>query len=131
MALETFFVNPQNNKKNFFYPDKINMSRSSKELLSPRARSQLESLRPSQSMRDAEDSLKDVVQGKSASSLLLWFVIITLIAWAILYFWNPQMVRKTVNGVPTQDADVGKSLLGAVLIGLVIVLIIWLVRACK
>jgi hypothetical protein len=67
-----------------------------------------------------------------AANLLLWFVIIGLIAWFLLYALKPKIVQKVgLDGQPTGEADVGKSLLGALLIALVVVLLIWLLRASK
>lgn len=70
--------------------------------------------------------------GKGASNLLIWFVVLALIFWAVLYFFKPKVVQKVgLDGRPTGVSDVGKSLLGGLLIALLIVLIIWLFRACK
>lgn len=71
-------------------------------------------------------------KSSTAAHLLLWFVIIGLISWFLLYALKPTVVQKVgPNGKATGEPDVGKSLLGALLIALVIVLIIWLIRASK
>ena len=70
--------------------------------------------------------------GRGASNLLLWFVVLTLIFWALLYFFNPKLVQKNgVDGRPTGQQDVAKSLLGGLLIALFLILLIWLFRSCK
>jgi hypothetical protein len=80
--------------------------------------------------KDASDRQK--TSSSIGANLLLWFVIIGLIAWFLLYALKPKIVQKVgLDGQPTGEADVGKSLLGALLIALVVVLIIWLLRASK
>lgn len=72
------------------------------------------------------------VMGGGASNLLLWFVIISLLAWFLLYAFKPTVVQRVgPAGRPTGEADPGKALLGGLLIGLVIVLILWLLRAAR
>lgn len=66
------------------------------------------------------------------SNILLWFVVVTVLAWILLYFLKPTAVQQTnAQGEPTGVADAGKSFIGALLIGLLVALVIWLVRSCK
>jgi hypothetical protein len=70
--------------------------------------------------------------GSGGGNILLWFIIVTLLAWLLLYFLRPTLVQKTnAQGQPTGVADAGKSFLGALLIGLLVALVIWLLRSCK
>lgn len=64
--------------------------------------------------------------------LLLCFVIVTLIAWALFYWLKPTIVQKTnVQGQPTGVADAGKSFLAGLLVGLLVTLLYWLLKACR
>lgn len=63
------------------------------------------------------------------TSLLLWFVIITIIVWLFLYFLKPVWVQETdLPGNPTGIVSIWKSFLWAVIIALILTLIIWVIR---
>jgi len=57
---------------------------------------------------------------------LVWFLIIAVVAWIILFSLQPDFVRK-----PDGTLDAGKTLLWAVIIGLIGIFIIWLVKRCS
>jgi hypothetical protein len=66
------------------------------------------------------------------SHLLIWFIVLALIFWALLYWLNPAAVQRVgLDGNPTGTVDVTKALLGAVIIALIIVLVMWLFKACQ
>lgn len=63
-------------------------------------------------------------------SLILWFIIIAVIAGIILALWNPTVVQKNdLNGEPTGELDACKVIIGALIISLIIVIIIYLIRS--
>lgn len=64
--------------------------------------------------------------------LILWFVIIAVIAGIILALWKPTIVQKdNVNGNPTGELDTSKVVVGALIISLIIVIIIYLVMTAS
>lgn len=72
------------------------------------------------------------VDSSTVTSLLLWFVVVSLVAWFLFYAFKPTVVQKVgVDGRPTGEVDIGKSLLGGLLVGLIVTLVIWLLRSCK
>lgn len=68
--------------------------------------------------------------GGSCGMFILWFVIIAVIAWLILYAIKPSVVQKVnAQNVHTGEPDPLKVLVGAILIAIIIVIIIWLFRS--
>lgn len=64
------------------------------------------------------------------ASLVLWFIIVAVIAWFVLYSLRPTWVQQRgADGLPTGQVDAGRVLLAAIVIALIIVLIVWLLRA--
>jgi small-conductance mechanosensitive channel len=57
--------------------------------------------------------------------LLLWFVIFAVIIWLILYSLKPAFVLRP----GTTDVDTGRVLLFSIIAALILVIIVWLIRA--
>lgn len=71
-------------------------------------------------------------QGFNWGAFLLWFIIITAIVFFFLWLFKPSLLQSTtVGGVPTGQPDVWKTLLGAIIVALIIMALIYLVRGCK
>lgn len=58
-------------------------------------------------------------------ALIVWFVIIFIITWLILYGVKPDIVMNK----DTNQVDIGKLILSAVVISLIIIIIIWLIKS--
>lgn len=63
------------------------------------------------------------VKGKGFGYYLLWLIVVAIIVWMILYFWNPTWTQ--LNG----QRDGGRVLLLSLITGLIITLFIWLFQA--
>lgn len=64
-------------------------------------------------------------------TLLLWFIILTLIFWIIFYAWKPSIVQQTdQRGNPTGEPDGVKVLVFSAIISLIIIIIIFIVFNC-
>jgi hypothetical protein len=57
--------------------------------------------------------------------LLLWFIIFTVIFWLIYYSLNPSWVQNADGTINT-----AKVLLAAIVSAIILVIIIWLIKAC-
>jgi hypothetical protein len=57
--------------------------------------------------------------------IIIWFVILTVLFWIIFYSLRPEWVLNSDGSVNT-----GKVLLAAVITAIVIIIIIWLIKAC-
>ena len=70
-------------------------------------------------------------RNRSLLTLILWFIIITVVAWIILWSWKPEIVQSTDSqGQPTGEPDGAKVLVGAVIIGILAIIIIYLLWYC-
>lgn len=58
-------------------------------------------------------------------ALIVWFIIIFIITWLILYGVKPDIVMNK----DTNQVDIGKLILSAVVISLIIIIIIWLIKS--
>ena len=58
-------------------------------------------------------------------ALILWFIIITVLFWLIYYSLKPSFVLQT----DSNQVDTAKVLLAAVISALILVIIIWLIKA--
>lgn len=56
---------------------------------------------------------------------ILWFIILTVITWLFIFSLKPSWVVNSVTG----EVDTSKVLFASLIIALVIVIIIWLIRA--
>ena len=66
-------------------------------------------------------------KGKSWINLLVWFLVAAILAYVVLYSWNPTQLQKTdLTGKPTGVSDPTKTILSSVGIGLIVLLIVWL-----
>lgn len=61
---------------------------------------------------------------------LLWFLILSLVAWVILFSLQPSFIMKNNPSTGLNQLDTGKLLLYSVIIGLIVTLIIWLLTSC-
>lgn len=59
-------------------------------------------------------------------ALIIWFFVIFIVTWLVLYALKPSLVMKP-NG---KEVDTGRVLLGAAIISLVIIIIVWLFKGC-
>lgn len=59
--------------------------------------------------------------------LLIWFVIITIIAFLILYAWKPELVQQTDSrNNPTGEASGAKVLVASLIVGAVLVFLLFI-----
>lgn len=58
-------------------------------------------------------------------ALILWFVIFTVLFWLIIYSLQPAWVLNNDGSV-----NAGKVLLVAVVIAILLIIVIWLIKAC-
>src|SRR3989338_1526258 len=58
-------------------------------------------------------------------ALILWFIIFTVLFWLIYYSLKPSFVLQT----DSNQVDTAKVLLGAVISALILVILIWLIKA--
>lgn len=64
------------------------------------------------------------------ASLIVWFLVIAVIVWFILYATKPCCIRKKdARGLPCDDVDWCRLLGAAVVIAIILLIIIWLIRA--
>jgi uncharacterized membrane protein len=59
---------------------------------------------------------------------LIVFLVVAIIAYVVLYSWNPEMLQKKNGTVTTGQVDPWKVLLASAVISLVVVVIVWLFR---
>jgi len=65
-------------------------------------------------------------------ALILWFIIIAIFTAIVLSLWNPPIVQKNdLNGNATGDLDPIKVILGALIISLIVIIIIYLIRSAR
>src|ERR1700722_4405609 len=82
------------------------------------------------------DKVKEYQQTKNYSMAeknwghyLITFVVVTLVAWLILYFLKPAFLQtRNADGSLTGLSDTGKTLGTSVIIGLLAVLILWFAK---
>ena len=79
-----------------------------------------------------KSSPKKAATDKKATSwvnLLIWFLVAAILAYVVLYSWNPAQLQKNdLVGKPTGVSDPTKTILASVGVGLIIALIVWLVQ---
>ena len=62
-------------------------------------------------------------------NLLVWFLVTAILAYVILYSWNPvYLQKKDVMGKPTGVSDPVSTIIASVVIGLIVLLIVWFVQ---
>lgn len=65
-------------------------------------------------------------KGKTWINLLVWFLVAAILAYVVLYSWNPAQLQKNdLVGKPTGVSDPMKTVLASVGVGLIVVLIVW------
>lgn len=68
-------------------------------------------------------------KGKSWINLLVWFLVAAILAYVVLYSWNPAQLQKNdLVGKPTGVSDPTKTILASVGVGLIVLLIVWFVQ---
>jgi hypothetical protein len=68
-------------------------------------------------------------KGKSWINLLVWFLVAAILAYVVLYSWNPSQLQKNdLVGKPTGVSDPTKTILASVGVGLIVLLIVWFVQ---
>ena len=68
-------------------------------------------------------------KGKSWINKLVWFLVAAILAYVVLYSWNPSQLQKTdLTGTPTGVSDPTKTILASVGVGLIVLLIVWFVQ---
>lgn len=66
-------------------------------------------------------------KGKNWINLLVWFLVSAILAYVVLYSWNPTQLQKVdLAGKPTGVSDPTKTILASAGIGLIVLLIVWL-----
>jgi len=71
---------------------------------------------------------KNVAEKKSKSwiNLLVWFLVAAILAYVVLYSWNPtQLQKKDLAGLATGVSDTTKTIIASVVVGLIVALIVW------
>ena len=82
-------------------------------------------------MSPSDSEQQHVKRNKSLLTLILWFIIITVVAWIVLWSWKPEIVQKTDSqGQPTGEPDGAKVLIGSIVIGLLLIIVIYLLWYC-
>lgn len=77
----------------------------------------------------AQETKNYSVAEKAWGHYLICFVVVTLIAWIVLYFLKPAFLQvPNPDGSLSGQVDTGKTLGTAVIIGLLAVLIVWLAK---
>jgi hypothetical protein len=62
-------------------------------------------------------------------TLLVWFLVTAILAYVILYSWNPvYLQKKDVIGKPTGVSDPMMTIIASAIIGLIVALIVWFVQ---
>jgi hypothetical protein len=62
-------------------------------------------------------------------SLLTWFLVSAILAYVVLYSWNPEYLQKKDElGKRTGVSDPMMTLLASVVVGLIVAVIVWLVQ---
>lgn len=72
-----------------------------------------------------------VVDKKSGGwlNLLVWFLVVSILAYVILYTWNPTYLQKTdVAGKPTGVSDPTTTIIASVVIGLIVAALIYFLK---
>jgi len=65
-------------------------------------------------------------------TLLLWFIILTIVWWIILYAWKPTAVQtRDSKGNPTGDPDGAKVLVASLLLSLIITILLFVIFTCS
>lgn len=59
---------------------------------------------------------------------LIVFLVVAIIAYIVLYSWNPEMLQKIENDAVSGKVDTVKVLIISVIVALVVDIIVWLVR---
>jgi hypothetical protein len=88
--------------------------------------SKIESMAPTRSSQKKSTVEK---KGKSWINLLVWFLVAAILAYVVLYSWNPAQLQKNdLVGKPTGVSDPTKTILASVGVGLIVLLIVWFVQ---
>jgi hypothetical protein len=88
--------------------------------------SNITKLRPRQLSNKEEVSEK---KGSKWMSLLTWFLVSAILAYVVLYSWNPEYLQKKDElGKRTGVSDPMMTLLASVVVGLIVAVIVWLVQ---
>jgi hypothetical protein len=82
----------------------------------------VDSLSPKSSPRKGDADKK----GPKWVTLLVWFLVAAILAYVVLYSWNPQMLQtKDLEGKATGKSDMTKTVISSVVVGLIVVLLVW------
>ncbi len=85
----------------------------------------LDSMAPKSSPRKGDVDKK----GPKWVNLLVWFLVTAILAYVILYSWNPAMLQtKDTAGQATGTSDMTKTIITSVVIGLIVALIVYFVQ---
>lgn len=74
---------------------------------------------------------QQVVDKKSGGwvNLLVWFLVVSILAYVILYTWNPTFLQTVdSNGKPTGVSNMTTTVIASVVIGLIVAGIIYFIR---
>ena len=83
---------------------------------------------PSPTVITATPKKQSIVSGNFVN-LLLWFLIIAAVVFFILYLLKPDMVqRRDAVGIPTGEVDSSKALIGAIIVAIIIVFVIYIFK---
>lgn len=62
-------------------------------------------------------------------NLLVWFLVSAILAYVVLYSWNPvYLQKKDTLGKPTGVSDPVSTVIASVVVGLIVLLIVWFVQ---
>lgn len=68
-------------------------------------------------------------KGADWVNLLVWFLVVSILAYVILYTWNPTWLQKAdASGKPTGVSDPTTTIITSVVIGLIIAAILYFIR---
>jgi len=70
-------------------------------------------------------------RGRSLLTIILWFIIISIIAWIVLWSWKPTFVQQVDSqGNATGEPDGAKVLIASIIIGVLGIILIYLLWFC-
>ncbi len=68
-------------------------------------------------------------RGTSVTNLIVWFIIIAVIVWALFALFRPTWVqRRDITGVPLGELDQSRAIIYSLIIALIIVGLVYVFR---
>ena len=91
-----------------------------------------QSLRGLAPNNDYDDQDLTTPRRQTGWNLLLWFVILTALAWVVLYVIRPNFVRRTnALGVVLDEIDQTKLIISSIIFAVIVLAILYLLNVIK